>query len=103
MNPVKKLRYRLEYAAVQSAAKLLQALPLGVAQAAGRGAGRAAWALGVARAAANENLAERLGLRGAEIETLVAGGVIGRSPQSVNGVSGVGVRNSLAFADTADV
>jgi KDO2-lipid IV(A) lauroyltransferase len=65
MNAVKKLRYSLEYASVQAAARILQALPLGVAQAAGRGAGRAAWALGVARAAANANLAERLGLSGA--------------------------------------
>jgi crotonobetainyl-CoA:carnitine CoA-transferase CaiB-like acyl-CoA transferase len=50
-----------------------------------------------------EVLTERLGLPGAEIEALVAGGIIGRSPQIPNGVSGVGARNSLAFADTADV
>jgi KDO2-lipid IV(A) lauroyltransferase len=66
MKTFKALRYRMEYASVQTAARILQALPLGVAQAAGRGAGRAAWALGVARAAANENLSERLGLSGAE-------------------------------------
>lgn len=66
MKALKDLRYRLEYGSVQTAARILQALPLGVAQAAGRGAGRAAWALGVARAAANDNLSERLGLSGAE-------------------------------------
>ncbi|HXC65631.1 MAG TPA: lysophospholipid acyltransferase family protein [bacterium] len=65
MKTLKNLRYRLEHASVQSAARLLQALPLGVAQAAGRMAGRTAWALGVARAAANDNLAAYLGLSGA--------------------------------------
>jgi KDO2-lipid IV(A) lauroyltransferase len=72
MKTFKALRYRLEYASVEAAARLLQALPLGVAQTVGRGAGRAAWALGVARAAANENLKQRLGLSGAQRRRVAA-------------------------------
>jgi formyl-CoA transferase len=50
-----------------------------------------------------ELLSERLGLPGDEIEALLASGIIGGGPQSRNGGSAVAPRNSLAFADTADV
>jgi crotonobetainyl-CoA:carnitine CoA-transferase CaiB-like acyl-CoA transferase len=50
-----------------------------------------------------EILGERLGLPGAEIEALMTSGIIGGSAQDRNGASAVAPRNSLAFADTADV
>jgi crotonobetainyl-CoA:carnitine CoA-transferase CaiB-like acyl-CoA transferase len=50
-----------------------------------------------------ELLSERLGLPGDEIEALLASGIIGGGPENRNGGSAVAPRNSLAFADTADV
>lgn len=59
----KRLRYAFEYALVVVAIAVLQRLPLAWVRALGRGLGRAAYHLGVARRDARINLEERLGLR----------------------------------------
>jgi KDO2-lipid IV(A) lauroyltransferase len=61
MNAWKKFRYRLEYASTLAAAAALQRCRLETAQGLGRGVGSIAYALGVARKAALDNLAERMG------------------------------------------
>ena len=59
---MKALRYRLEYAFTLAMAWVLQHLSLEAAQRIGRGMGRLAYALGLARATTHMNLRERLGL-----------------------------------------
>lgn len=61
MKRLKKFRFLLEYAFTVGASKWLQRGPLERAQAVGRALGRAAFGLGVARKAALDNLAERMG------------------------------------------
>ena len=58
---LKDLRYRLEYGLVLGASAWLQKGRLETAQALGRGLGRAAFGLGVARSATLENLEKHLG------------------------------------------
>lgn len=62
MKALKKLRYALEYGLTIAAAAVLRRAGLRRAQACGRVAGRAAFALGVARAVALHNLEQRLAL-----------------------------------------
>lgn len=59
---LKRLRYRIEYILVQAACWALQRQPLGRVQALGRGLGRLAYYLGVARATGRMNLEQRLGI-----------------------------------------
>lgn len=62
MKAWKRFRHLLEYGLTVTAAAGLRKLSLEKAQAFGRFAGRTAFELGVARAAAHENLAQRLGV-----------------------------------------
>lgn len=58
---MRALRYSIEFVVAWLAIKLIQFLPISAAQALGRGLGRVAFNLGVARATALKNLQQRLG------------------------------------------
>jgi len=68
---LRRLRHRLEYAIVLPAIAVLGRLPLAWVRALGRGLGRAAYHLGVARRTGRRNLEERLGLKGAERDAVL--------------------------------